>query len=84
MTSYDHRVQVRVTGTRDGWSRTLVDTPVFELRSNAQFGGIWTQQDAVLVARNMFASLLQTGDVMRIDIANLDGGDHTSHTFGQA
>ena len=78
---FDHRISVRVTGQRDGWFRTMVNTPVFELRSDAQFGGVWTQSDAVKVARDMFAGLAQPGDVIHIDISGLDGSDFTSHHF---
>ena len=79
--NYDWRVQVRVTGQRAGWSRTLVDTPVFELRSSAQFGGVWTRDDAAKVARDMFLSLTQAGDDVRVEVASLDGGEHESYRF---
>lgn len=85
MTDYNWRVHVRITGTRDGWGRTLVDTPTFELRSNAQFGGIWSSADSVAsVARDMFAGLTESGDQVHVTVSGLDelGTVDTSYTFG--
>lgn len=85
MTNYDWRVQVRITGTRDGWGSTLVDTPTFELRSNAQFGGIWSSTDTVAkVARDMFAGLVQPNDQIHVSVSSVDDGGRESvaYTFG--
>lgn len=84
MTNYDWRVQVRVTGKRDGWSRTLVDTPAFELRSNAQFGGVWSSPDTVAkVARDMFAGLVEPDDQIQVTVSSADDSTkYAIHTFG--
>lgn len=74
MTTYDWRVQVRVTGERNGWARTLVDTPTFELRSSAQFGGIWSDHETVsAVARDMFVGLAMSGDEIHVTVVAADG-----------
>jgi hypothetical protein len=91
MSNYDWRVQVRITGTRDGWSKTLVDTPVFELRSNAQFGSIWPSANGVAkTARDMFANLVQPDDQIHVIVCAAEPtADHdpvtaytTAFTFG--
>lgn len=74
MSNYDWRVQVRVTGQRGGRNSTLVDTPTFELRSNAQFGGMWVNAGSVAkTARDMFARLAQPGDDIHVTVNALDG-----------
>lgn len=85
MTNFNWRVQVRVTGKRDGWSRTLVDTPTFELRSNTQFGGIWSSADTVAkLARDMFAGLVEPADQVHVTVSSTDDGGVQSvvYTFG--
>ncbi|ORW08448.1 MULTISPECIES: hypothetical protein [Mycolicibacter] len=80
--SYDWRVQVRVVGCRDGWDRTLVDTPIFELRSNAQFGGIWADpQTAAQVAAQMFSGLTAPGDQTYVTVTAIDGSFTHSEVF---
>lgn len=85
MTNFNWRVQVRVTGTRDGWGRTLVDTPTFELRSNSQFGGIWSSADAVAkVAYRMFNRLALPADQVHVTVSSTDDGgvQSVAYTFG--
>lgn len=85
MTNFNWRVQVRVTGTRDGWGKTLVDTPTFELRSNAQFGSIWSSPDIVAkVARDMFAGLVTADDQTHVTVSSVDdgGSEYATYTFG--
>lgn len=76
MSNYNWRVQVRITGTRNGWGRTLVDTPAFELRSNAQFGAIWSSADTVAaVAHAMFVELTQPDDQVHVTVCAAEPRD---------
>lgn len=78
MTNYNWRVHVRITGTRDGWGRTLVDTPTFDLHNN-------TKPDTVAsVARDMFAGLTEPDDQVHVTVSSIDdGGSETAaYTFG--
>lgn len=82
MATYNWSLRVRVSGTRNGWhSVSITDTPAFELRSNAQYGGIWSDAEtAALVARNMFQGLTQAGDTIHVIVTPADGtGD--VHSF---
>lgn len=66
------RVTVRVTGTRNGWNVTLVDTPTFELRSNAQFGSIYSSADMVeSVARDMFSRIAAPDDTIHVTVSEI-------------
>lgn len=71
--TYDWRVQVIAYGERDGWTSKRVDTPYFELRSNAQFGGIWDQDGAAITAARCFEKLLQDGDEVAVAVTAVDG-----------
>lgn len=83
MTNFNWRVQVRVTGTRDGWGSTLVDTPTFELNSNPQFGGMWVSPDGVAkAARDMFARLAQPDDQIHVTVSSSDEYQYAAYTFG--
>lgn len=82
MTNYDWRVSARVIGQRNGWSRTLVDTPTFELRSNALYVGIWDRDAALAVVRDMFTGLMAPGDELYITISDVAGDEPvTTHCY---
>jgi hypothetical protein len=89
MSNYDWQVTVRVMregidkskGFPDGWTRTVVDTPVFELHSNPQFGGIFTQDGAAKTALNMFRELLTKDDTVYVRVSDLDGDQHKPYVF---
>lgn len=68
----DFVVTVRITGTRDGWSRTILDTPKFVLMSHPTSGGMYTWATAHAVAREMFAGLMTDADTMHITVHALE------------
>lgn len=71
--SYDYTVVVRVVGTRNGYTSTVVDSPTFCLLSNAQFGSIYgSVGDAEAAVRRMFEPLLAEDDELFIDIGLLE------------
>lgn len=66
--TYDFVITVRITGTRDGWSRTILDTPKFVLVSNAQFGSIYTWTTARSAVYEMFRGLTEPEDSWHVSI----------------
>lgn len=80
--AYDWRIAVMVVGTRNGWVSRLIDTPTFELRSNAQFGGMWSSPESVArVARDMFSGLARGGDDIHVSVSSIDGTQSLSTSF---
>lgn len=69
MTNFNWRVQVRVTGKRDGWSSILADTPTFELPQQC---AIWRY----LVIRG-------AGRALRTWIADEHSVDEIEHRFAK-
>lgn len=67
--TFDFVVTVRITGVRDGWSRTILDTPKFVLASDAGGGCIYTWVTAHSAAMDMFRDIARPGDSWHITLA---------------
>lgn len=81
MSNYDWRLQVRIVRDRDGWTTGVVDTPSFELRSNALYGGIYGRDTAALTAWDMFRPLLSAGDTAYITVCAIDGSEYQQYRY---
>lgn len=66
--AYNFVCTVRITGVRDGWYRTILDTPKFCLISNVGAGGIYTYGTVPGVLREMFGGLMQDGDTFNFTV----------------
>lgn len=73
MNEYNWAARVRVIRNKDGWVSQIIDTPIFELRSNAQFGSVISSRDqAEKMVFDMYAPLLTENDTVYIDVWSAD------------